>query len=176
MLITQTSGFSYTHCHVSLPQRNKRSKTLCTDVFNLLQIWNVGCTAENPAGLSRYITLYIIVQVAGSVSDLSLATSAASVSSIPPNNSPTFKYLKIHLWVSYMFIVSSKFCFSSHLPKDNMCHSILDYFFSDFLKGLYRLLFPKVQTSPLYLVAQDRRKDLWCVSIRTVFAAFAETS
>lgn len=129
MLITQTSGFSYTLSHVSLPQRNKRSKTVCTDVFNLLQIWNVGCTAENPAGLSCYITLYIIVQVAGSVCDLSLATSAASVSSILPNNSPTFKYLKIHLWVSYMFIVSSKFCFSSRLPKDNICHSILDYFF-----------------------------------------------
>lgn len=47
-LITQTSGFSCRHSHVSLPQRNRRQKRPCTNVFNLLQSWNVGGKSSRP--------------------------------------------------------------------------------------------------------------------------------
>lgn len=63
-----------------------------------------------------------MIQVAGSVSNLSLATSAASVSSLLANIYPTFKFLKITLQVSHIVLISFKFSFfqpsfqGQHIP------------------------------------------------------------
>lgn len=66
--------------------------------------------------------IYTMIQVAGSVSNLLLATSAASVSSLLANIYPTFKFLKINLQVSHIFLISFKLSFfqpsfqGQHIP------------------------------------------------------------
>ena len=106
-LITQTSGFSCRHSHVSLPQRNRRQKRPCTNVFNLLQSWNVGGKSSRPLMLytewSGWQVLYQICL---------LPHLLPQFFSLLALNNLTFKSLKILLWVSCIFILFPKFIFS----------------------------------------------------------------
>lgn len=121
MCNTSKQVFLHTQSHVALPKRNKRRKRLCTNVFSLLWSWN-----EIMVALQKiqqiYHAIYTMIQVAGSVCNLLLVTSPASVSSLLAIISPTFKTLKINLQVSLIFLIYFKFIFfwpsfqGQHIP------------------------------------------------------------
>lgn len=84
-----------------------------------------------------YHAVYTMIQVAVSVSSLSFAMSAASVSSILANINPTFKSFQSSLQVHCIFTVSFKFVFfqpsfhGQHIPPSPLAklHFFRFFFF-----------------------------------------------